>query len=100
MFRSEQRDGVEYLIQEIGIAWEPDKSEGVIVSFINVEEIITQLKENFDIVGVYFDQWNSATMIQRLNKAGIASSEYKLGIQDYKDLKERLYLHTIRRRYK
>lgn len=55
-------------------------------------EIIIELKRNFfNIVYVTFDQWNSASSINRLNRIGIQADKLSLNIEDYKLFRDMLY---------
>jgi intein/homing endonuclease len=92
LFRKEN----EILIQDLITAWKPDKERGYIVSFLNIEEILLLLKEKLNLTAVWFDQWNSSYLIQKLQKAGVRADEYKLTFQDYKDFKEKIYSKSIR----
>ena len=77
-------------------AWKPDPEKSVIVDLTNVEEFITTLSKHFHISGVWFDQWNSALLSQRLTASGLFSDIYKLTFQDYKNFKDRIYQGNIR----
>lgn len=55
-------------------------------------EIIIELKRNFfNIVYVTFDQWNSASSINRLERLGIKAEKLSLNIEDYKLFRDMLY---------
>jgi len=82
-------------IQDAVTAWEPDPKKKLIVSFPNIEEIIKQISSKIIVKGVYFDQWNSAQMVQNLRAAGISSTTYRLDLQDYKNFKEQIYFQRI-----
>lgn len=86
----------ERLVQDFVSSWIPDKGKSIVVSLTDVEEFILKLKDRINLVNVYFDQWNSALMTQRLNSAGLAADVYHLNFQDYKNFKESLYLGKIR----
>jgi len=83
-------------IQDAVTAWIPDRGRNIIVSFVNIEEVLSRLKKHVTIAGVYFDQWQSTTLIQRLSQAQIHSEQYTLNPQDYKNFKERVYAGQIK----
>jgi len=84
-----------HFIQDGVTAWEPDPKKQLIVSFPNIEEIIKLISAKIIVKGVYFDQWNSAQMVQTLNSASIHCETYRLDLQDYRNLKERIYFGKI-----
>jgi len=84
------------IVQDLITCWEPDVEKSYIVSFTNVEDIITELKNKINIVSVFFDQWNSQLLIQRLSQLGVYCRDYRLNFQDYKNLKEWIYNSKIR----
>lgn len=96
IFHKEFVDGAPRYIQDAVTAWIPDRSRNILVSFTNVEEVVSELKKYITISGVFFDQWQSATLIQRLAIAQVHSEQYKLDFQDYKNFKERIYSSQIR----
>jgi hypothetical protein len=85
----------QHIIQDAVTAWKPDKQKGLIVDFQNVEDIVKEISQKLVILGVWFDQWNSAQMVQRLNSATIRCDTYQLNLQDYKNMKEKLYFGRI-----
>jgi hypothetical protein len=82
-------------IQDAVTAWIPDRARNILVFFPNIEEMISILKKRINITGVFFDQWQSTTLIQRLSQAQIHSEQYKLDFQDYKNFKERIYAKQV-----
>jgi hypothetical protein len=84
-----------HFIQDAVTAWEPDPKKKLIVSFPNIEEVIKLISTKVVIKGVYFDQWNSAQMVQNLRAAGINTDVYRLDLQDYRNLKEQIYFGKI-----
>jgi len=96
IFHKEIRPEGEFYVQDLVTTWVPDKTKGLIVSFTNVEEILRTLKTHINIIGVFFDQWNSQLLVQRLTQDGIYSAVYRLEFQDYKNFKDRLYLGQLR----
>lgn len=85
----------QHIIQDAVTAWKPDRDKKLIVDFQNVEDIIKEISMKMSIIGVWFDQWNSAQMVQRLSNFGIKCETYMLNLQDYKNLKEKLYFGRI-----
>jgi hypothetical protein len=96
VFHRDFRVDGDYVIQDLITAWVPEKNKGLKVSIINIEEIILSLSKHIHIVGVWFDQWNSELLSQRLNQSGLFSAIYRLDFQDYKNFKDRLYDVKIR----
>lgn len=96
IFHKEQVGESIIFIQDAVTAWIPDRSRNIIVSFVNIEEILSKLKQHVTLTGVYFDQWQSTTLIQRLVQAQIRSEQYKLDFQDYKNFKERVYAGQVK----
>ena len=96
VFHRDKRIDGDYIVQDLVTRWKPDPEKGITVDLINVEEFITTLSKHFHISGVWFDQWNSALLSQRLVASGLFSDIYKLTFQDYKNLKDRLYQGSIR----
>jgi len=86
----------DYLIQDFVSTWMPDKSKNILVSLVDVESFILAVKEKVNLVKVMFDQWQSALMVQTLNKAGVSSDVYYLKIDDYKNFKESAYAGKVR----
>ncbi len=75
--------------------WIPDRGRKVEVDFINVWQIIEFLSDRVNVIGVYFDRWESRLLTQLLNKRGIPAYLYRLNYQDYKDFKESVYLKRV-----
>lgn len=90
-----ETDGV-LLVQDWVGTWSPNKNSGYIVSLTDIEDFILKVREKFNIAGVYFDQWNSALLSQRLASAGIPSEIYYLNFQDYRNWKGNVYLGKIK----
>ena len=83
------------IIQDLVTAWVPDKEKQLVVSLTDIEEFIITLSKHIHIVGVWFDQWNSALLSQRLSAAGLFSEIYNLTFQDYKNFKDRIYSNVL-----
>lgn len=96
IFHKEQKPSNDVFVQDLVTVWVPDKEKDIIVSLINIEEVIRTLKKHINIIGVWFDQWNSQLLVQRLNQSGLFSEVYRLEFQDYKNFKDRLYLGEVR----
>ena len=52
---------------------------------------LVDISKHIHINRVYFDQWNSALLIEQLNELHIPSEEYRLNFADYKHAKEMMY---------
>ena len=72
-------------------AWIPDKLNQVTVSFSNVEEIIKQLADKFNVITVTYDQWNSVSSIENLFKAGINTQQLEISTRIYEEFKQLIY---------
>ena len=96
IFHKEVKDGVDYYIQDLVTSWIPDMHNGIVVSLTNIEEILRTLKQHINITSIFFDQWNSALLTQRLSQAGFYSNIHNLKFQDYKNLKEKIYQGKVR----
>ena len=81
----------EVIIQDYVGAWKPDKSKNLTVSLTDIEKFILNVNSKLQLVGCYFDQWNSALLSQRLNEASIKSEIVYLNFQDFKNYKSNIY---------
>ena len=86
----------EFLIQSYVGVWEPDKGKHVIVDLMDVKSFLITLKERINLTHCFFDQWNSALLVQELNEAGLGSEIYFLNFQSFKNYKELLYSGKLR----
>lgn len=80
--------------------WMPEKDpqtkQVIIIDQDNILDIVTQLKDRcFNITTVTFDQFNSATGVQRLNKKGIQSHRLSVGLEHYKHARDLVYAHKV-----
>jgi hypothetical protein len=91
MYHREAIDNKPVFVQDLITCWVPDRKNKYMVSFTNVREFIQALAGRFSIAGVWFDQWQSASMQEELAAAGIPAFEYNLDLADYKTLKEMIY---------
>ena len=96
MFHREMQGDKPVFVQDLVTGWVPDKRNKYIVSFSSIKDFIVQLHARFTIAGVWFDQWQSASLMEDLKGAGIPAFEYNLELSDYKTFKEMIYL----KRYK
>jgi intein/homing endonuclease len=96
VFHKDFRIDGSYYVQDLAVTWVPNREKRLIVDLTNVEEFITTLSKQIHIIGVWFDQWNSALLSQRLTAAGLFSDIYRINFQDYKNMKDRLYEGHIR----
>jgi len=78
--------------------WIPKKGEGLKVNILNVENFVIRLTELFNVVKVSYDQWNSASAIDSLNRKGVFTDEHNVNLKDYKDWRRRIYSGLINRR--
>lgn len=82
-------------IQDLMIGWIPDPEKHLEVSMNDVKSFLVEISKKIHIAKVYFDQWNSALLIEQLNELNIPSEEYRLGFSDYKHAKEMLYEQRV-----
>lgn len=76
--------------------WVPDVTKGRVVDFDNVKDFIVFLAQHYQVVCVVFDQWNSAHIMQQLNKHAIPTDLYSLKVSDYNRLKELVYTGKLK----
>jgi len=91
MYHREMIGKTPIFVQDLITGWVPDRRHKYMVSFINVREFIQSLAGRFNIIGVWFDQWQSASLQEELNACAIPSFEYNLDLSDYKTFKEMIY---------
>lgn len=78
-------------IQDLMLSWVPNPEKKLEVSMHNVKQFLVDISKHIHINRVYFDQWNSALLIEQLNELHIPSEEYRLNFADYKHAKEMMY---------
>lgn len=83
------------IVQDFIAIWRPDRSAQRTVSFINVGDFIRELSLRYAVEGVWFDQWQSIEMRERLAEGGIPTHEYNLLCPDYDAFKELLYAKRV-----
>ena len=86
----------EKIIQDYVGSWIPNKEKALTVSLTDIEDFILRVKQKINVVQIFFDSWNSALLVERLNQAGLGSDIYRLSFQDFKNFKESLYTGKIR----
>jgi hypothetical protein len=91
MYHREMVGTTPIFVQDLITGWVPDRKNKYMVSFTNIREFIEDLSKHFSIMGVWFDQWQSASLQEELNAAAIPSFEYNLDVSDYKTFKEMIY---------
>ena len=79
------------IVVDLVEGWVPDKENRVTVSFSNVEENIKTLGDQFNIVKVTYDQWNSVESLQRLFALGFYTEKLGATMDMYDELKHLLY---------
>jgi len=77
------------------IRWIPDKSKGLQVSLNSIEELILTLKGFMKISKVTYDQWNSQSSLETLQKNGILAVEHTIRDRDYFDLRTLIYSGAV-----
>lgn len=81
----------ERIIQDLLVHWIPDEKERIVVDVDDPANIILDLKRRLiNILYVTYDQWNSASSINRLNRARIETDLLSLGAKEYQ-----LFLHGL-----
>jgi hypothetical protein len=79
------------LVHDLTVHWDPIPKKRIIVSFMDVADFIVKVCSIVKVGCVYFDQWQSGSIIEVLNKVGIRSAEYKLSDEDYLEFKTAVY---------
>lgn len=84
---------IDVVVEDDQLIWRPDMDRGIQVSIANVEKwLTTYIPANIRLVAVGADQWNSATLEERLRKQKIKVEIYNLKLIDYDLLKRQVYL--------
>lgn len=96
MFHREVIGDKPIFVQDMVTGWKPDRKNKYLVSFESVQDYIKMLASKFNIIGVWFDQWQSISLRESLNNAAIPSHEYNLDKSDYMVFKELLYTKRYR----
>jgi hypothetical protein len=91
VFHREDSGGKAVFVQDLVTGWIPDERNKRMVSFDNIKEYILQLASRINVIGCWFDQWQSISLRESLAAASIPAHEYFLDYSDYKTFKEMLY---------
>ncbi len=84
---------MDIIVEDDQLIWRPDMERGVQVSIANIEKWLTTIiPANVRLVAVGADQWNSATLEEKLRKQNIKVEIYNLKLIDYNLLKRQIYL--------
>lgn len=86
------------LIQDALITWVPSKIKNIVVDVTNITKIIDDIifKYRIPISGVYFDHYSTAELLQNLRKKGINAQAYTLTVQDFYDIRTKIYSDKIK----
>lgn len=95
IFHTESTDSGLKAIQDLMLGWIPDSEKHIEVSINDVKDFLAEVSKHIHIKTVYFDQWNSALLIEQLNELNIPSEEYRLGYADFNHAKEMLYAGRV-----
>lgn len=95
IFHTESTETGLKAIQDLMTGWIPDPEKHLEVSMDDIKEFLKEISKHIRINKVLFDQWNSALLIEQLNKLNIPSEEYRLNFADYKHAKEMLYAGRV-----
>lgn len=84
---------VSKIIQDCLITWVPNKQKNLRVDITNVVGIINKIIFDYKlpIIGVYFDHYNTAQMLQDLRNKNINAQAYTLTTQDFYDIRTKIY---------
>lgn len=84
---------ITYYVQDLKIDWIPDKSKGIKVDTENVDKIIEEIiwKYKIPVINVYFDHFNTALILQKLRNRGVNGQAYVLTVQDFYDIRTKIY---------
>lgn len=84
---------IDMIVEDDQLIWRPDMERGVQVSIADVEKWLTTIiPANVRLIAVGADQWNSATLEEKLRKQKIKVEVYNLKLIDYDLLKRQIYL--------
>jgi hypothetical protein len=83
------------IVQDATTTWVPDPDKGVIVSFVNLANILEEIAKRIIVICFWFDHWNSEGEIQRLRQKGLIADAYSLHVSDYFHFKKMLYSGNI-----
>jgi len=76
--------------------WKADRVKKIPVDIDDPANIIIQLREKLiPITHCSFDQWQSSSSINRLNRASILTAKLSLNLEDYKLFRSCVYSQTI-----
>lgn len=76
--------------------WHPDRKQRVPIDHDNIIDLVMQMKDRcFNIGAVSFDQHQSFSHIQRLNKRGMHSYRLSVGLEHYKHAKTQMYARKV-----
>ena len=78
------------VIVDLIVHWIPDARRKLVVDVDDPANLILELKKRFNIIFCSYDQWNSMSSINRLNRKGIITELLSLGGKEYK-----LFLHSM-----
>lgn len=83
------------VVVDCAIMWTPNKKKKLQVSFNNIEAIIFQLAEVYNIVKVSYDQWNSQSSLEMFQSKRILAEEHTIRDDDYLELRTMIYQHSV-----
>ena len=84
------------VIYDLIVYWEADRENKIPIDVDDPATILIELKRNFcNIVLCSFDQWNSASSQQRLNRANIVTIQKGNTFEDYKLWRQKTYEKNI-----
>ena len=83
----------EHLYQDDLFVWSPDPAEKKVVNIDSIKDFIYKIVMSYrlPVTGVYFDHWNSASLIQFLQTKGINADAVKLKSSDYQTARSMIY---------
>lgn len=84
------------VIIDLLVHWIPDSRQNLVIDVDDPANIILDLKKRLtNIIFVSFDQWQSQSSINRLNRRGIVTDKLSLGPTEYNLFLNSLYARTI-----
>ena len=96
VFHREDAKGQAIFVQDLVTGWTPDKPNKYVVSFTDITEFILAISKRINIIGCWFDQWQSVSMRETLSANAIPAYEYMLDYADHKTFKELIYTKRYR----
>jgi hypothetical protein len=83
------------VVVDVVLRWRPDKKKKLQVSLNNIETIIFQIAEVYNIVKISYDQWNSQSSLEMLQSRNIQAEMHTIRDPDYYELRSMMYQGAV-----